>query len=102
MDIREVGRLVFNVLWNVNTNNNSRETSVSIDYVVNEIQQGSSVYISRDQIVNAIENDPFRQIDAWGVVTGLPLYEVRRTNDILISVMLPQFAYENPRQWGLS
>lgn len=101
VDIREVGRRVFISLWNANSRNKGKEIYVSIDDVVKDVQSGASVEISREQIIDAIENDPFRQVSAHGWVTNVRLFETGHTNDVLTSVRLPQFAYENPKQWGL-
>ncbi|EPW8618449.1 hypothetical protein ACWQF4_000121 [Enterobacter kobei] len=108
MDIREVGRRVFISLWNANSRNRGKEIYVSIDDVVKDVQSGASVEISgasveisREQIIDAIENDPFRQVSAHGLVTNVRLFETGHTNDVLTLVRLPQFAYENPKQWGL-
>ncbi|WP_369709662.1 hypothetical protein [Kluyvera ascorbata] len=101
MDIREVGRRVYISLCNANSRNQGREIFVSLDDLVRDVQSGASVEISREQIVDAIENDPFRQVNAYGVITNIPLFDTGRTNGVLTSVQLPKLAYENPEQWGL-
>ncbi|XUV83552.1 hypothetical protein ACREYP_09065 [Enterobacter sp. TMH.L2] len=101
MDIREVGRRVYISLSNANSRNHGREIFVSLDDLVKDVQSGASVEISRKQIVDAIENDPFRQVNAYGVVTNIPLFNTGHTNGVLTSVQLPKLGYENPEQWGL-
>lgn len=101
MDRKEVGRRVFVSLWNANTSNKGRATRLSIDDVVKDINEKSSTTFTREQIIDAIENDPYRQTDALGRETNVGLFETGHTNGKLTSVVLPQFAYENHRQWGI-
>lgn len=101
MDIREVGRRVYISLSNANSRNQGREVYVNIDDLVSDVQSGASVEISRQQIIDSIENDPFRQVNAYGELTHIPLFNTERTNNEITSVMLPQIPYKNPEQWGL-
>lgn len=101
MDRKEVARRVFVSLWNANTSNNGRAIRVSIEDIVKDINEHSSTMFTLEQIVDAIENDPFRQSDCLGRETNVGMFETGHTNGKLTSVVLPQFTYENHRQWGV-
>ncbi|MCW8110159.1 hypothetical protein [Yersinia intermedia] len=101
MELREIGKRLYNVLWNANSRNRGQPISVSIDDVMSEINKDVVTVLTREQVVNVIVNDPFRQMDALGVVRNIPMFETTCTNDVLMSVRLPEIPYKHPEQWGL-
>ena len=102
MELREIGKRLYNVLWNANTRNHGHPILVSIDDVMSVINIGVDIVLTREQVVNVVVNDPFRQMDASGVVRNIPMFETAYTNDVLISVRLPEMPYKHPKQWGLN
>ncbi|HCT4438357.1 hypothetical protein PGS10_14525 [Klebsiella sp. 141153] len=103
MEAREIGKRIYNVLWNANCRNRNNPILVSIDDLMSAINENVQVTLTREQVVNVILNDPFRQIDASGRVREeIPLFETAFTNDVLVSVRLPEIPFKYPHQWGLS
>lgn len=101
MEMREIGKRLYNVLWNANSRNRGQPILVSIDDVMSEINKDVAIVLTREQVENVIVNDPFRQMDALGNVRNIPMFETACTNDVLTSVRLPEMPYKHPEQWGL-
>lgn len=101
MELREIGQRLYNVLWNANGRNHDRPTLVSIDDVMSAINKDADCILTREQVVNVIVNDPFRQKDSFGMERNIPMFETAHTNDVLVSVRLPEMPYRYPQQWGL-
>lgn len=102
MDRMYVARVIFNALWNINTENGAREKPVSIKdlakYINSKRTEGD---ITDGQIIDALENDPYRRVDMAGNKTNERLFLFGRTDGMITSVVLTQHHYENHREWGI-
>lgn len=102
MEIRKVGQRLYNVLWNANARNHDRPTYLTIEQVMSEINVDVKNIVTRDQVINVILNDPFRQSDFHGVVRdNTRMFETIEVNGALESVRLPEQPYKYPKDWGL-
>lgn len=102
MELHEIGQRLYNVLWRANCNNNHQPISVSIDYVMHEINFGAKNIISREQVVSLILNDSFRQIDASGTeIKQTSIFDKIYENEVLVAVKLPEEPFKHPKLWGL-
>lgn len=99
MEREEVAKNVFIFLWNFYTSNGRQVTRVSLDDVVKGLNDDPSSIFTIEQIEDAIENDPYRQLDHVGSKTNVGLFEKGYTDKKLTSVAIPPLAYEKPRQW---
>lgn len=102
MEMRKVGQRLYNVLWNANVRNHDRPTYLTIEQIMSEINVDVKNIVTREQVIDVILNDPFRQADFRGVICeNTRMFETKEVDGVLESVRLPELPYKYPKDWGL-